>query len=210
MLKPIAALCSVLLVLSGSTTLGQSAELAPPPEAMRARYDQMSKDWAPLPPMIAHAFIAGEDRKFRARYPAPSALTLQVAKTMLHEAEPTETRRAREFALMISLSRALTADEVLSWYANTVYLGQGCYGAEETALVLFGKRAEQLTIAEAAVLGALPRMPSWTKDRERLRLRRNFVLTEMAMAGAVSPGDADLAKDEPVGFVEPLGTCIGP
>jgi len=74
--------------------------------------------------------------------------------------EITITRKIREMYLASELEKKFSKRDILSMYLNTVYFGDGAYGAEAAALQYFGKSASQLTLAEAALLGGLPQSPN--------------------------------------------------
>ena len=70
--------------------------------------------------------------------------------------EITASRKIREMYLAYEFEKRHTKAEVLEAYLNTVYFGDGAYGAEAAALSYFGKHANKLTIGEAALLSGLP------------------------------------------------------
>ena len=116
-------------------------------------------------------------------------------------------RRAEQAALSFSYERRHTKDEVLAAYLNTVYFGDGAYGAEEAAETYFGKRAADLTLDEAAALAGFLHSPSTYlpendgEGSEKATERRNEVLEQMAEQGMISYEDLDEAEDVPLTFV---------
>jgi penicillin-binding protein 1A len=97
------------------------------------------------------------------------------------------------------LEEALTKDQILELYLNAIYLGNGVYGVEAASRDLFGKRVRDLSIAEAAMLAALPKGPSaYTprRDMNRALARRNLVLGLMAREGFLPAGGLAAARAE--------------
>src|SRR5436305_9175960 len=98
-------------------------------------------------------------------------------------------RKLVELRLSRLLERHLTKDQILEHYLNVIYLGSGVNGVEAASLDLFGVHVDKLTLAEGAVLAALPKAPSsYTPRRnpDRALQRRNLVLSLMEQQGVIS------------------------
>src|SRR5215203_1024458 len=112
-----------------------------------------------------------------------STLTEQLMKTLYiseeRRGQVSPWRRFEQAALFFAYERRHTKEEVLTVYLNTVYFGDGAYGAEEAANRYFGKSARDLNLSEAATLAGLLHAPStyttWEGDvlREQIRDRRD-------------------------------------
>jgi penicillin-binding protein 1A len=177
--------------------------------------DQMSK-------YVPEAFIAAEDATFYQHggvdYEAilraaikdllagqivqgGSTITQQLVKTLLLTPQKTITRKLKEFILATRLERHLTKDEILNIYLNQIYLGDGTYGVEAASEQYFGKKAKDLSLAEAAILGGLPRSPntySPVNSPRRAKLRQKYVLGRMADLGYITKTEADIAYNQPL------------
>ncbi|HET9012834.1 MAG TPA: penicillin-binding transpeptidase domain-containing protein, partial [Gemmatimonadaceae bacterium] len=84
---------------------------------------------------------------------------------------------------------------------NVIYLGNGVYGVEGASRDLFGKSVEDVTLAEAAMLAALPKAPSvYTprRDARRARARRDLVLALMVREGYIDSVRARAATRQPL------------
>jgi 1A family penicillin-binding protein len=130
-----------------------------------------------------------------------STLTQQLAKNMYLSPERTLTRKFWEAVLTLKLERSYSKKEILGMYWNTIYLGQGTYGAEVAAQTYFAKPVKQLSLAEAALLAGLPRSPEYyapTKNPTAAVQRRNLVLDKMVDSHFVTAADAAVAKAEPL------------
>lgn len=169
---------------------------------------------ASVPMHVRRAFIATEDRRFyehdgldwrgvgRAvvRNTASmrfregfSTITMQVARNTFLATRATGARSMGRKLLELRVSRliegALTKDQILELYLNAIYLGNGVYGVEGASRDLFGKRVRDLSVAEGAMLAALPKGPSaYTPRRNPARAlaRRNLVLGLMHEQGYLS------------------------
>lgn len=129
-----------------------------------------------------------------------STITQQLAKLLFLEPDKTLTRKLKEAMLALQIERRYSKDEILSFYLNQVYLGSGAYGIEAAAKTYFGKTADQLTLAEGAMLAGLPAAPnrySPVNNLDRAYQRRNHVLGRMATEGFITREQAVVAGAEP-------------
>ena len=204
-----------------------------------AEYARQSRLYVPItaiPKNVVEAFLSAEDKKFyghggidsrgivRAvidnvqnyytgrRFVGASTITQQVAKNFLLTNEKTFDRKVKEAILALRIEQAFTKDQILELYLNEIYLGFGSYGVAAAALNYFDKSLDQLTLAEAAFLGALPKAPNNYnpfRHYDRAVDRRNWVLDRMAEDGFVTAADAANAKASPIDVAErPEGVRI--
>lgn len=125
------------------------------------------------------------------------------------EDERLETSFRRRFvqsALAFTYERGHTKDEILTGYLNTVYFGNGAYGAEAAAQRYFGESAKDLSLSEAATLAGLLHAPSsyttWEGDvlEHEIRERRDGVLGLMREHGMISGDQREEAEAAPLEF----------
>ncbi len=90
-----------------------------------------------------------------------SGITQQYAKNAYLSDSRTLSRKLRELAIAVKLSRQYSKKQILEFYLNTVYFGRGAYGIQAAAGAYFDKSVERLDTAEGAVLAALLRAPSY-------------------------------------------------
>ncbi|MBN1258842.1 transglycosylase domain-containing protein [Candidatus Peregrinibacteria bacterium] len=90
-----------------------------------------------------------------------STLTQQFVKNAFLSSERTYTRKIREILLALELERRYTKDQILEMYLNRIPYGSSIFGVEVAAQTFFGKKAEELSVAEAAILAAIPKAPSY-------------------------------------------------
>jgi len=87
------------------------------------------------------------------------------------------------------MEQSLTKDQIFQLYLNAIYMGNGVFGVEAASRDLFGKSVSRLTMAEGAMLAALPKAPSvYTPRRnpKKALVRRNLVLSLMVKEGYIS------------------------
>jgi 1A family penicillin-binding protein len=136
-----------------------------------------------------------------------STLTQQLARQSFLTPDKTIQRKLKEVVVAARLEDAFTKDEILELYLNKVYFGDGLYGVEAASLGYFGKHAEALDVAEAALLAGLVKSPSSyapTVSPERALARRNVVLQAMRDAGAISRAQYTEAVRVPVHLTDAL------
>ena len=103
--------------------------------------------------------------------------------------------------LTVQIERRFTKDQILTLYVNQIYLGHGRYGFEAGSEFYFSKHLKDVTLAEAALLAALPKGPelySPLRNPERAVRRRNLVLEEMLKDGKITATQAASAEAEPL------------
>jgi penicillin-binding protein 1A len=130
-----------------------------------------------------------------------STITQQVAKNFLLTNEVSFTRKIKEALLAMRIERAYSKDRILELYLNEIYLGLGAYGIAAASLVYFDKSVNELTIAEASYLAALPKAPAQlhpVRNRDRAVERRNYVIDRLVENGWIKQADADKARKEPL------------
>lgn len=89
-----------------------------------------------------------------------STITQQFIKNSLLSDEQTLTRKIKEAVLALELERKYSKNEILTFYLNQIPYGSNAYGVEAAAETFFNKKAQDLTLAESALLAALPRPPA--------------------------------------------------
>ena len=97
-------------------------------------------------------------------------------------------RKVREAYLAMEVEKRHTKREILEMYLNTIYLGEGTYGAEAASRVYFSKGASGLTLAQAALIAGLAQSPSRLDPYDNpdgAVARRNEVLSAMLSNGYI-------------------------
>ncbi|HUG40565.1 MAG TPA: PBP1A family penicillin-binding protein [Longimicrobiales bacterium] len=190
-----------------------------------------------LPPHVAHAFIAVEDRRFyehrgvdwwrvfgalRADIRAgglvqgSSTIPMQLSRTLfpdrIRREEKTFRRKLLEVRVAREVEERFSKDEILELYLNHVYFGGGAYGIEAASRHYFGTGARDLDVEEAALLAGLLKAPSHYHPRrhpEAARARRDLVLTLMEREDYLSFREAEAARGRELAVVPDPGRDRG-
>ena len=184
-------------------------------------------EYAQVPKMLEHAYIATEDAHFyehqgvdikgtlRAIFKnltgdfgsqGGSTITQQVIKNSFLTPQKTVKRKVQEWSLAYQLEQKYSKHQILMMYLNKIYLGDGAYGIAAAAKSYYGIDANQLgklTLPQAALLAGLPQSPSAydpTKPEhvQAATNRRNVVLAAMYKQGYISKKQMEDAKKVPV------------
>jgi penicillin-binding protein 1A len=199
---------------------------------LMAQYATEKRIFVPVKAMshlVTNAFVAAEDKEFYAhpginflsmgraaltdvtrlregRRPiGASTITQQVAKNFLLGNEMSLKRKIKEALVALRMEQVLSKQRILELYLNEIYLGRGSYGVAAASLTYFNKPLDQLDIAEAAFLAALPKAPSsYNPDRypAAAKDRRDWVIDRMADDGIITQAQAKTAKAEPLVVVK--------
>lgn len=130
-----------------------------------------------------------------------STLTMQVARLVEGKHERTGLGKLRQMARARQLEAALTKHDILRLYLRLAPFGGNIEGVRAASLTYFGKEPRRLSIAEAALLVALPQSPEARRpDRhaKAAQRARDRVLSTAVAAGVISKREADKARDEAV------------
>lgn len=164
-----------------------------------------------IPDHLKYAFIAGEDARFykhpgvdyqgvsRALWTLAttgeksvggSTITQMLARNFFLGLEKTYSRKIREIFLALQIEQQMSKDEILGLFLNKILLGHRAYGVGAAADVYYGKTLDELTLAQCAMIAALPKAPSRINpitSPERALERRNYVLGRMLELDYISP-----------------------
>jgi penicillin-binding protein 1A len=130
-----------------------------------------------------------------------STITQQLAKTLFLSNKKKIARKIKEAILAFQLERRYTKNEILTRYLNQVYFGSGAYGIKSAAKIYFGKKIDELSIAECALIAGLPKAPSWYSpliNMKKATQRRNIVLKQMFDTGIISQTEFLIAHDSQI------------
>ncbi len=178
-----------------------------------------------VPKLVTNAFLAAEDKNFyehggidfsgmaraglvyirnygsNRRPQGASTITQQVAKNFLLTNEVSFGRKIKEALLAMRIERAYSKDKILELYLNEIYLGLGSYGIAAAAQVYFDKSVNELSVAEAAYLAAMPKAPGTlhpVKNHDRAVERRNYVIDRLQENGWITQDEAEKARKAPL------------
>jgi len=128
-----------------------------------------------------------------------STLTQQFVKNVFLTQEQSMERKAEEAILSLVVEQQYSKDEILELYLNTTYFGAGAYGIKQATYKYFGKAPSALTLAESAIIAALPYAPSALNPLENplgCRKRQLLVLSKMHEYGHINDSQYEEAKNQ--------------
>ena len=141
-----------------------------------------------------------------------STITQQVVKNALLTQDKTIVRKIKEIILALRLTRVYTKDQILNTYLNETAYGGTIYGVEEASQYFFGVPAQDVDLAQAAYLAALPQAPTYYSPygnhRAALDARKNLVLGQMLENNFITKEEYDQAQNEEVQFNDPKNAGI--
>lgn len=117
-----------------------------------------------------------------------STITMQVARDFYLTHHKTFGRKLREILLALKIDHTLSKQKILELYLNKIFLGNRAYGVEAASEVYYGKKIDQLSIDQYAMLAGLPKAPSTLNplaNPEAARKRRDHVLARMYELGYI-------------------------
>ncbi|WP_086619462.1 transglycosylase domain-containing protein [Erythrobacter tepidarius] len=200
-LEPIAPPQVTLLASDGTPIARQGAIVEAPVKV------------ADLPPHVAQAFIAIEDRRFYSHwgidprgiaralwtgYGGGSTITQQLAKFTFLTPEQSLSRKAREALIAFWLESWLTKEEILERYLSNAYFGDNQYGLRAASLHYFYRQPEKLRPEQAAMLAGLLQAPSRyapTKHYDKAKARMELVIKAMVEEGYLTEAEARALPD---------------
>ena len=176
----------------------------------------------PVPMLLKRAVVDTEDRRFydhggidplgiaraavvnvvhRGGRQGGSTITQQLARNSIGQMQRTYDRKLLEIFLAHRIELRYTKEQILRYYLDRIYFGQGLYGAETTANAFFGIPASKLNIAQCALLAGMissPNASSPWKDINMAKAARDRALDRMVKAGDITPAQADAAQKAPL------------
>src|SRR5690625_3711767 len=145
-----------------------------------------------------------------------STISQQLARNLYLSFEKTWIRKAKEAFYTIRLEMYYSKDEILAAYLNSIHYGHGAYGVEAASNHFFGKSADELDWAEAAMLAGIPKGPTYYSpfnDPERARKRQLHILSLLRNTGHMTVEAYEVAINEHLNYVKadkPEEDTIGP
>jgi penicillin-binding protein 1C len=172
-----------------------------------------------IPEVVKHAVMAAEDDDFYEHGPIDirslarvvienivkmgrgaggSTITQQLARNAFLTTERSIVRKIRELIVSFYLEKEYTKDDIFEMYLNQVPFGYNAYGVESASQLYFSKNVKDLNANEAAYLASLLQSPSYLspfgRNRDKLEVRKNWVLTRMNGLGWLSDSDFEIFK----------------
>lgn len=190
--------------------------------AQKREYAKQSE----IPESLKHAVVSIEDRRFYKNHGVDpvrimgaavnnvfhrsdgtqggSTLTQQLVKLSVFStaaSDRTFKRKAQEAWLAINVDRNFSKNEILEFYINKVYMGNGVYGMKTAAQYYYGKDLDELNLAQTATLAGIPQSPTYYNPEGNVKFatqRRNEVLNAMVRSKYISQAECNSAKAQSV------------
>lgn len=193
-------------------------------EKLYSKENRVWVDYERIPQYMEYAVVAIEDKRFYEHKGVDwyrtagafsnmflsmsssyggSTLTQQLIKNLTKEDEVTVQRKLLEIFRALDFEKTYTKEEIVEWYLNAVYFGQGCYGIATAAQTYFGKDAWELSLAECASIAGITNAPTkydpfYSKSNNKER--QETILHEMYDQGYISFYEYDQAVNEKLVF----------
>lgn len=190
-------------------------------------------DISEIPMDLQYAYIAEEDKNFQTHpgidikatvraavalvinkgeiTQGGSTITQQVIKNNLLSQERTFTRKFLELLIAPQLEKNYSKAEIMEFYCNSNYYGNGCYGVASAAKFYFGKEPKELTLAECAMIAGISNSPNNYNPVASMDLavtKMTTVLGQMLMEGYITQEDYDTAVNEEIVVTQTETTLV--
>lgn len=156
------------------------------------------RHWGVDPQAMARAIM--QNIRGRRVISGGSTLTMQAAR-LLAPSERNVLSKLLEAHRAVRLEIFLSKKEILDLYLRLAPYGGNIAGLRTASLQWLGKEPAHLTLAQSALLIALPQSPNRARpdrDNRQAKILRDKVLRVLAKSGAITPADADQAQAEPL------------
>lgn len=189
-----------------------------------------------IPAYAQQATITAEDRQFYAHHgfnlkgmirallknllhgdlygQGGSTITQQLVKNAILGQQKTYARKFKELVLSYRIENKYSKDDILKMYLNEIPYGSVVYGIEAASQTFFGKSAKNLTLAEAALIASIPKLPTYYSpygnNKDKLIARQIYILDAMVEQGYITKDEAEAAKKEELKFKPPKESIIAP
>ncbi|MBN2411058.1 PBP1A family penicillin-binding protein [candidate division KSB1 bacterium] len=132
-----------------------------------------------------------------------STISQQLAKNLFFSFDRTWTRKIKDFFVALQVEQQFSKDDIIEAYINQIDFGSGIYGVEMAAQTYFSRHADELTLAQSAMLAGIPRSPYRYNpyQNEDIALgRMAFVLKRMQNENFITEEQLTAAMDEKLEF----------
>ena len=182
-------------------------------------------DYDKIPQNFEHAVVAIEDKRFYKHQGVDwyrtvgaffnmflgmrndfggSTVTQQLIKNLTGQDDITVQRKLLEIFQALDLEKKYDKKDIMEWYLNVVYFGEGSFGVEAAAQTYFGKSASELDLAECAAIAGITNLPTYYDpfySIENNKKRQETILYEMYDQGYIKKDEYESAKAEELKFV---------
>lgn len=189
-------------------------------KAEKIRSDENFTSLEEMPQIYINAVIAVEDKRFYEHngidpislgraiindikamefVEGGSTITQQFAKNAYFTQKKEMMRKISEAFMAIEIEKNYEKEDILEFYLNTSYFGDGCYTVKEASMHYFDKEPIEMTPYEATLLAGVPNAPSVyapTKNLDLAHRRQKQVLNKMVECGYLTEAEAEKIEQE--------------
>lgn len=191
-------------------------------KAYKGEKDAYYIKYADIPEIVEKTFVAVEDQKFYKHKGVDylailraiiamvrngevtqggSTITQQLARTVYLSMDRTWERKMEEIFIARNLEDKYTKSQIMEFYLNNIYFGNGYYGIQAAAQGYFSKSIDKLDLSQVVFLCAIPNNPSLydpVQHKKNTLSRRDRMLTSMYEQGVISLSASKEAKEEKI------------
>lgn len=152
--------------------------------------------------VLGAALVNLRERDYRE---GASTITQQLARNLYLNHDKTWTRKINEAIYSIQLEMHYSKTQILEKYLNQIYFGHSAYGIEAASMLFFGKHANELSIAESAMLAGIPKGPRYYSpwlNMENALSRQTLILRLMYENGYITEKERETALNEQLIFLD--------
>ena len=189
---------------------------------MKNTKDMYYVSYQEIPVTLVNSFVVMEDRQFykHSGYDikailraivinqksndiaqGASTITQQLARNVFLSQEVTWQRKVEEIFIAVGLEKKYSKNQILEFYLNNIYFGNGYYGVEAAARGYFDKSVSELTLAEQTFIAAIPNNPTRYNpltNYDNTVQRKNLILQQLYEADDIGSLDRYMAETEEV------------
>ena len=189
---------------------------------MKNTKDMYYVSYQEIPVTLVNSFVVMEDRQFykHSGYDikailraivinqksndiaqGASTITQQLARNIFLSQEVTWQRKVEEIFIAVGLEKKYSKNQILEFYLNNIYFGNGYYGVEAAARGYFDKSVSELTLAEQTFIAAIPNNPTRYNpltNYDNTVQRKNLILQQLYEADDIGSLDRYMAETEEV------------
>ena len=194
-------------------------------DTLHGRENRIWVEYDEIPKYMEQAIVAIEDKRFYTHHGVDwyrtagafvnmflgmrntfggSTITQQLIKNLTQQDDVTVQRKLLEIFQALQFAKDHSREEIITWYLNAVYFGEGCYGVQTAAHTYFGKDVSELSLAESAAIVGITNLPTYYDpfySLENNKKRQENILWCMKDQGYITETEYRQAINEELDFV---------
>ncbi len=136
-----------------------------------------------------------------------STITQQLARNLFLTREKSLIRKIKEILIALELEKKYSKDEILTYYLNSIYYGEGNIGIKAATEYYFDKKLKDLNWSEATILAAIPKAPAIyapisEENIKKLKERRDYILKRLKEKNIINETEYQEAISEEIKIIK--------